>query len=114
MMAANLDRSAAARWMNSLDDVDARIARLAVVCQVRILEPGVVERVMRNDASVCGARNPFAFSKLRDMVAMHCGICQWVAMGLGEAPASCVEQQVVDRLRARFPGLAAELPPAAR
>ena len=60
-----LDLSSAARSMNSLDDIDTEIARLALLCQVRILDPGVVERVVRNDASVCGTNNPAAFEKLQ-------------------------------------------------
>ena len=100
--------------MNSLDDIDTEIARLALLCQVRILDPGVVERVVRNDASVCGTDNPVAFEKLHNLLAMHFGVRDSAAVAHGQALASRVEQQVIDRLRARFPTLAAEWPPAAR
>ena len=58
-------------WAKNLDDVDNEIARLAIACNVPILDPGVIERVLQNDASVCGARNPAGFEKLRTALKMH-------------------------------------------
>ena len=108
------DASAAARSISSLDDIDTEIARLALLCQVRILDPGVVERVVRNDASVCGTNNPVAFEKLHGLLALHFGVRDSMADAHGQALASRLEQQVIDRLRARFPSLAAEWSPPAR
>lgn len=113
-MTEPLDRSSTAHLMNSLDEIDTEIARLALLCQVRILDPGVVERVLRNDASVCGTNNPIAFEKLHNMLAMHFGVRDSAGVAHGQAPVSRVEQEVIKRLRARFPDLAAEWPPAAR
>jgi len=113
-MTEPLDESSTARLMNSLDEIDTEIARLALLCQVRILDPGVAEQVVRNDASVCGTSNPVAFQKLHHMLAMHFGVRDSAAVAQGQALASRVEQHVIDRLRARFPALAAEWPPAAR
>ena len=108
------DAYSAARSSNSLDDIDTEIARLALLCQVRILDPGVIERVVRSDESACGTSNPLAFAKLRGLLALHFGVRDSVAEALGQALACRIEQQVVDRLRARFPSLAAEWPPAVR
>ena len=47
-----------ALWAENLDELDREIARLALVCQVRILDPGIILRVLRKDASVCGTDNP--------------------------------------------------------
>ena len=58
-------------WAKNLDDVDNEIARLSIACNVRILDPGVIERVLNNDASVCGSRNPAGFEKLRTALKMH-------------------------------------------
>ena len=58
-------------WAKNLDDVDNEIARLSIACNVRILDPGVIERVLENDASVCGSRNPAGFEKLRTALKMH-------------------------------------------
>ena len=109
-----LDLSSAARLMNSLDEIDAEIARLALLCQVRILDPGVVERVVRNDAAVCGTNNPIAFQKLHNMLAMHFGVRNSAGAAYGQARAAHVDQHVIDRLRTRFPALAAEWPTTRR
>jgi hypothetical protein len=109
-----LDLPSAARSMTSLDDIDTEIARLALLCQVPILDPGVVERVVRNDASVCGTSNPVAFAKLHGMLALHFGVRDSMADAHGQALASRLEQQVIDRLRARFPALEGQWPPAGR
>ena len=112
-MTEPFDLSSAERATTSLDDIDTEIARLALLCQVRILDPGVVERVVHNDASVCGTNNPVAFAKLRGMLAFHFGLRASMAGAHGQAPASCIEQQVIDRLRVRFPALAGEWSPGA-
>jgi hypothetical protein len=113
-MTEPFDLTSAARSMTSLDDIDAEIARLALLCKVRIFDPGVVERVVRNDASVCGTNNPIGFQKLHGLLALHFGVRDSMAHAHGQALASRVEQQVIDRLRARFPTLEGEWPPAAR
>ena len=38
-MTEPLDEASTARLMKSLDDIDSEIARLALLCQVRILDP---------------------------------------------------------------------------
>ena len=101
-----LDLSSAARSMNSLDEIDTEIARLAMLCKIRILDPSVVERAVRKDASVCGTNNPVAFAKLHGLLVMHFVVRDSVADAHGQALATRVEQRAIDRLRARFPTLA--------
>lgn len=109
-----LDESSTAQLLKSLDEIDTEIARLALLCRVRILDSGVIERVVRNDASVCGTENPVAFEKLHNLVTLHFLVRDSAGVAHGHAPVSRVEQAVIDRLRARFPALADEWPPAAR
>ena len=61
-------------WENNLEELDGEIARLAMLCAIRILEPGAVQRVLQKDASVCGTDNPIAFAKLRGLLMMHLAI----------------------------------------
>lgn len=51
--------------------VDRELERLATLCRVRLPEPGVAERVLRRDASVCGTANALAFAKLQGVLALH-------------------------------------------
>ena len=53
-----------------MDDVMSEIARQATICKVRLLDPGVIDAVIRNDPSVCGTSNPLSFKKLRDAMLL--------------------------------------------
>ena len=88
-------------WAKNLDDVDREIVRLAVVCNVRILDPGVVERVIQNDASVCGSTNALAFGKLRDALMMHYRMREQAVQAMGEAGTQRVIAEIVEGLRKR-------------
>jgi len=99
------DPMAVAWWAAKLDDLDHEIARLAQLCQVRILDPGVIERVLRKDASVCGTANPVAFAKLHDVLMMHLAVREKSADALGQAQTAGIEAYVVERLKKSFPDL---------
>ncbi len=92
-------------WAKNLDEVDREIARLATICNVRILDPGVIERVLRDDESVCGSRNAIAFGKLRAALKMHYHARDQAMGALGEAGAARVVADIVESLRERFRGL---------
>lgn len=99
-------------WNEDLEEVDREIARLATICQVRILEPDVMRRVLRKDTSVCGTQNPLAFAKLHDMLMLHLAIRQKSAESFGQAQTAAIEDYVIERLRKSFPDLAGPWPPA--
>ena len=89
-------------WAKNLDEVDNEIARLSIACNVRILDPGIIERVLQNDASVCGSRNPVGFEKLRTALKMHYHIRGQTAGSMGEAQAAQIVAEIVERLRTRI------------
>jgi hypothetical protein len=91
-------------WAKNLDDVDREIARLATICNVRILDAGVIERVLENDASVCGSSNPAAFGKLRSALMMHYHIREKAVGALGETGTARVIEDIVESLRQRIGG----------
>lgn len=55
-------------WARHLDAIGDELLRLAVACDVHLREPGVVERILNNDDSVCGRRNAIGFQKLHKLV----------------------------------------------
>ena len=61
-MADEKDMIRTAGLTADLYEVDKEVARLAMLCRVRILDPGVLERVLKKDESVCAAPNPKAFA----------------------------------------------------
>jgi hypothetical protein len=98
-------------WTEGLEEVDREIVRLAGLCQVRILEPGTIGRVLKNDASVCAMENPVAFRKLRDLLMLHLAIRQKAVDSFGQAEAAAIEDYVIERLRKSFPDLPGRWPP---
>lgn len=89
-------------WAKNLDEVDREVARLCTLCNVRILDPGVIERVLGNDESVCGTKNPNAFAKLRQMLMMHYHVRDKAVDALGEAATAEVVADIVADLRKRL------------
>ena len=55
-------------WERHLDAIGEELVRLCVACDVRLREPGVIDRILRNDETVCGTKNPIGFRKLRALV----------------------------------------------
>ena len=99
-------------WAGTLEEIDHEIARLATLCQVRILEPGVIERVLHKDASVCGTSNEIAFAKLRDIIMLHFAVREKSADAVGQTQTVQIEDYVIERLKKSYPDLAADWPPA--
>ena len=97
-------------WAKNLEETDREIARLALLCEVKILEPGVIERILRRDASVCGVENPAAFSKLHDMVVLHVAVNMRSIDALGPALTAQIEAAIIERLRKPYAALVGELP----
>ena len=95
----------------NLEEVDREVARLAVICKVRILDPGVIERVLKNDASVCGTKNQAGFDKLRGVLMMHYELREQAVDAMGEALTQRVVAELVERLRKRIgPQLGGQAP----
>jgi hypothetical protein len=94
-------------WAENLHALDTEIARLAMLCQVRILAPGAIERVLSRDASVCGKDNAIAFAKLHAMLMMHFAIREKSADSIGQLQTARVETYVIDRLKQRYADLLA-------
>jgi hypothetical protein len=100
-----------ALWADNLEEVDREIARLATICQVRILEPTVIQRVLQRDTSVCGTQNPAGFGKLHDLLMLHLAIREKSADSFGQAQAAAIEDFILERLKKSFPELlAGQLP----
>jgi hypothetical protein len=98
-------------WAENLDVLDREIARMASVCEVEILDPEVMRRVLRRDASVCRAANPAAFAKLHDLLMLHMAIRQKSVETVGEARTSAIEDYIIERIRKAFPGAIGKWPP---
>lgn len=84
------------------EDIDRELARLAVICRVDLLDRANIERVIRNDASTCGAQNPLAFEKLRELLMMHYATRTRAAAQIGEVETQAIINSVVAKIAERF------------
>ena len=90
-------------WLaKNLDDVDREVARCASICQVRLLDPGIIARVLAKDDSVCGTKNPKAFEKLRNALSMHYHIRTQAVDVIGETATAEVIEEIVANIRKRI------------
>jgi hypothetical protein len=55
-------------WVRHLDGIADELMRLSIACDLRLRDPGVVERILRNDDTVCGTHNPIGFQKLQNLL----------------------------------------------
>jgi hypothetical protein len=111
-MTAQTDHLEIAWWAKNIDELDREIGRLCLICQVRILDPGIIERVLRKDESVCGTANPIAFAKLHDMLMLYFALRKKSVEAIGEVQTEQTEGHVVEQLRSRFADLLGNWPPA--
>ena len=56
------------QWTRHLEGIADELLHLAVACDVRLREPGAIERIIRDNQSVCGRRNEIGFQKLRKLL----------------------------------------------
>jgi hypothetical protein len=90
------------RWSKHLVEIDKEIARLALLCKVPLLDPGVIERVLHNDSLVCGTQNERAFTKLRELLMVHYSVRDRAIESLGTEETNEIVQEIIARLRARI------------
>ena len=98
---SDTDRYTPQEWETRLAEIDLEIARQAVICKVKLFDPGVVERVLANDTQVCGAQHPVAFDTLRALLVMHYAEGQHLAQALSPEQAGAIAHEVRDALRRR-------------
>lgn len=52
-------------WHRQIDNLAHELSRLAIACDVKLLQPGIAERVLNGGEAVCGRRNSRAFEQMR-------------------------------------------------
>jgi hypothetical protein len=56
------------QWSRHLEGIADELRHLAIACDVRLRDPGVIERIIRGDMTVCGRKNEIGFEKLRKLL----------------------------------------------
>ena len=90
------------RWGAHIDGILTEIGRQALICKVRLLDPGVIEAVLKGNDSVCGTRNPLAFGKLKNLLEMGFLVKEKAYDRLGALEAEDLIKAVRETLLERF------------
>ena len=76
-----------------LDIAMPRLSGIEVAARAAKRErpPGVIERILKDDATVCGADNPVAFAKLRQLMLMYFAHRKKSVQALGHVQTAKIE-----------------------
>ncbi len=98
------------QWSRHLDGIAEELMRLAIACDLRLRDPGVIERILRNDETVCGRKNPRAFDKLRKLLMATYDSLGKAIDRIGPGETRRIADAIAERLRGRrdSPGTLAE------
>jgi hypothetical protein len=97
-----VDKIRAEFWGHQLEAMMGEIVREASICQVKLLDPGVVEAVLHDNPSVCGKENPAAFKKLRELLMLGFIVREKAFERVGAAEADAIQQAIREKLIAKY------------
>ena len=52
-------------WGRQIDAIAHELSKLAIVCDIELGRPGLAEKILKNDESICGRRDPDVFQQMR-------------------------------------------------
>ena len=87
-----------ATWYGHLDGIAEELSRLAIACNVRLRDPGVIDRILKNDETVCGAGNPVGFRKLRALLMATYDSLGKAIDRLGPDEVKMITDAIIERL----------------
>lgn len=85
-------------WQRHLDAIGEELLHLSIACDVRLRDPGVVERIIRNDETVCGTKNPLGFRKLRALVMATFNSLNKAIDRIGPEEVKLITDGIVERV----------------
>ena len=85
-------------WSGQFANLVSEMSRLCIACDIKMLEPGVFERVLSGDPTVCGRQNPESFRKLRQHLMAYCHLEESAIKRLGADEARTILDEVRDSI----------------
>jgi hypothetical protein len=87
-------------WGRQIDAVVEEISRMAVACDIDILDPNVALKALRGDESVCKRKNPAAFKRIHELLMLLFTMSGKSMDRLGDAEFATLAGPVLDKVRA--------------
>jgi len=89
-------------WQRHFDTIADELVRLIVICDVQLREPQVVDRILKNDETVCRKPNSVAFRKLRNLLMATYNSVNKSVERIGKEETMAITDAIIariDRLR---------------
>ena len=86
-------------WGRQIESLVGEISKLAIACDVDILDPNVVLKAARGDETVCKRKNTPAFKRLHDMLLVLFTVGGKTIDRMGEADFAALAAPVLEKLR---------------
>lgn len=96
-----MEESKHAAWSRHLDGIGDELLRLTIACDVRLRDPGVIDRILNNDESVCGNPNPIGFRKLRSLLLATFNSINKAVGRIGPEETKQITDAIMERLDRR-------------
>ena len=88
-------------WSRHLDGIADELVRLTTICEVDLRAPGAIDRVLQDDPSVCGKKNPIGFKKLRRLLAATYESLNKAVGRIGVEDTRAITAEIIARVDAR-------------
>lgn len=88
-------------WGRQIDGIAQELSKLAIACDIELGKEGLAERVLKNDESVCGRRNPEAFQLARKHLMALFSVEEGAIDRLGASET----KEMLDKVRAAITDL---------
>ncbi len=88
-------------WGRQIDGIAQELSKLAIACDIELGKEGLAERILKNDESVCGRRNPEAFQLARKHLMALFSVEEGAIDRLGAAET----KEMLDKVRAAITDL---------
>ncbi len=85
-------------WVRHLDAIGDELLHLSIACDVRLRDPGVIERILKNDETVCGTRNPIGFRKLQSLIKATFSSLNKALDRIGPEETKMITDAITERL----------------
>jgi hypothetical protein len=89
------------QWTRHLEGIAEELLHLSIACDVRLRDPGVIERILKDDASVCGRKNKIGFEKLRKLLMASFDSLGKAIDRIGPAETKKITAAIAEHVEAR-------------
>jgi len=93
-----MQKSRHASWARHLDGIADELLRLCIACDVRLDKPETIERIIRNDPTVCGRHNPIGFHKLHSLVIATYDSLKKSIDRIGPEETRLIAEAIIERI----------------